>query len=93
MISEREVASIKVYDWIKAHPEYNAPWGVLESTSADRRYRSVTFGRARCLDAEVRIYSPKFVLVRWARGRQRDTTILKGEGAVDNAIRFIETEL
>lgn len=67
---------------------FNAPYGVLDSTGASpsgKKYKSITFGRARTLDAEVRIYGPSFIMIRTSRhGQQvfRDAT---------NAIDFIKT--
>lgn len=62
-----------VYEWARAGT-FNAPYGVLtsETTNKDgRKYRSVTFGRARTLDVEVRIYGPSFIMVRSSRHGQQ----------------------
>ena len=57
-----------VYDYIVNNPSFTAPYGVLtgEHTSKKdrRRYLSVTFGRARTLDATVEIYNRNFILLR-----------------------------
>lgn len=50
--------------------DFNAPYGVLTSTGTDTKgktYLSVTFGRARTLDVEVRIYNRGFMLLRSSR--------------------------
>ncbi len=47
---------------------FDAPYGIIGGLSKDKKYRSITFGVARALDAELRIYSPSFILVRWQGG-------------------------
>jgi len=47
---------------IQSNPGFNAPYGVLVSDHP--RYTSITFGRARTLDCEVRVYGPNFILFR-----------------------------
>jgi hypothetical protein len=57
-----------VYQFLKEHEHYyNAPYGVLTSAHTNtngRPYKSVTFGCARSLDAEVRIFNRNFILLR-----------------------------
>ena len=50
---------------------FSAPYGVLQGNQKDKKgktYRSVTFGIARTLDAEIRIYGANFILLRWNNG-------------------------
>jgi len=63
-MSPREQTANDLVAWLNADGNWNAPYGVLERISTDKRYRSVTFGKARTLDAEVRIYSPKYITLR-----------------------------
>jgi len=63
-MSPREQTATDLVEWLKNDGSWNAPYGVLEGVSTDKRFRSVTFGRARTLDAEVRIYSPKYITLR-----------------------------
>lgn len=45
---------------------FTAPYGILSGTAttkSGRKYKSITFGVARYLDAEVRYFSPNFILV------------------------------
>tara|TARA_R110000868_G_scaffold324272_4_gene585162 strand:- start:227 stop:487 length:261 start_codon:yes stop_codon:yes gene_type:complete len=59
----------KVVDFVKAG-SFSAPYGVLTSegkSKAGRPYLSVTFGRARTLDATVEIYNKSFIVVRSSR--------------------------
>ena len=49
---------------------FNAPYGVLTSSGISKNgkpHRSITFGRARTLDASIDIYSKNFILVRTSR--------------------------
>lgn len=82
---------IEVFDSIYAavnDTDFNAPYGVLDGTGVSpsgKKYKSITFGRARTLDAEVRIYGSSFIIIRTSRhGQQvfRDAT---------SAIDFIKT--
>lgn len=55
-----------LYDYIVGR-DFNAPYGVLTSehvNSKGRKYLSVTFGRARTLDATIEIYNRNFMLLR-----------------------------
>lgn len=68
---------------------FNAPYGVLDSVQTDskgKKYKSVTFGRARSLDVEVRIYNRNFMLVR--ASRYPDTKVFK---TVDGLMDFLKT--
>ncbi len=50
---------------------FNAPYGVLTGEQHNRKgikYLSITFGRARTLDATIEIYNQKFMLLRTSRG-------------------------
>jgi hypothetical protein len=58
-----------VYNWA-LEQSFNAPYGVLTGTHGSKRGRtvlSVTFGRARTLDATVEIYNSAFIVVRTSR--------------------------
>lgn len=58
-----------VYNWAQGQ-DFTAPYGVLQgehTNSKGRPYLSVTFGRARTLDATVQIYNRNFILVRTNR--------------------------
>ena len=62
-----------IESWAKAQ-NFNAPYGVLSGSHVNERgtkYLSVTFGRARTLDATVEIYNRNFLILRTSRhGRQ-----------------------
>ena len=50
--------------------DFNAPYGVLSGSHINTKgtkYLSVTFGRARTLDATVEIYNRNFIMVRTSR--------------------------
>lgn len=55
-----------VYNWALTQ-NFSAPYGVLSGTHTNKKgvkFLSVTFGRARTLDATVEIYNRNFMLVR-----------------------------
>ena len=56
-----------VYNWACGRQDFTAPYGVLAGEHTTRfgtPYKSVTFGRARTLDATVEIYNRNFIVVR-----------------------------
>lgn len=58
-----------VYEWA-CSKNFTAPYGVLTGEFTSRKglkYRAVTFGRARTLDATVEIYNRKFIVLRTSR--------------------------
>lgn len=58
-----------IYTWA-AKQEFTAPYGVLtgeHTNKKGRKFLSVTFGRARTLDATVEIYNQNFMLLRTNR--------------------------
>ena len=63
-----------VYNWACGRQDFTAPYGVLAGEHTTRfgtPYKSVTFGRARTLDATVEIYNRNFMILRTSRhGRQ-----------------------
>lgn len=60
----------KIESWAKGK-NFTAPYGVLtgehQNKKNGRKYLSVTFGRARTLDATVEIYNKNFIVVRTNR--------------------------
>lgn len=64
-MSERSNIANRIAAEIQKEPRFNAPFGVLTHRAEGGRYYGVTFGRARILDAEVRVYGPKFIIIRW----------------------------
>jgi hypothetical protein len=58
-----------IESWAQAK-NFNAPYGVLTGNHTSKngtKYKSVTFGRARSLDATVEIYNRNFIIVRTSR--------------------------
>lgn len=58
-----------IYTWA-AKQDFTAPYGVLtgkHTNKKGRKFLSVTFGRARTLDATVEIYNQNFMLLRTNR--------------------------
>ncbi len=58
-----------VYEWALTK-NFTAPYGVLEgefTSKKGKKYKAVTFGRARTLDATVEIYNRNFIVVRTSR--------------------------
>jgi len=58
-----------VYEWA-CSKNFTAPYGVLTGEYTSKKgtkYRAVTFGRARTLDATVEIYNRNFLILRTSR--------------------------
>lgn len=57
-----------VYSYLTARGhEFDAPYGILQGEHTNKKgtkYKSVTFGRARKLDATVEIYNRNFIVLR-----------------------------
>lgn len=63
MSESREQAQERIYQWASKYADrFTAPYGIL--TGKHDKYLSVAFGIARALDVEVRIYSPRWLLLR-----------------------------
>ena len=59
-----------VYAYARERQDFTAPYGVLQGEHVNRKgkkYKSVTFGRARTLDATVEIYNRNFIILRTSR--------------------------
>lgn len=59
----------QIYQWA-CSKDFTAPYGVLTGSQINRQGRqflTVTFGRARTLDATVEIYSDSFILLKTSR--------------------------
>lgn len=58
-----------IYNWAMEQ-NFTAPYGVLTGSHTNkkgRKYLSVTFGRARTLDASVNIYNRNFIVLQTSR--------------------------
>lgn len=58
-----------VYNWAVSQ-NFTAPYGVLSGEHVNKKgtkFRAVTFGRARTLDATVEIYNRNFMILRTSR--------------------------
>ena len=56
-----------VYTYACNRKDFTAPYGVLEgehTNSKGTKFKYVTFGRARTLDATVEIYNRNFIILR-----------------------------
>ena len=56
-----------VYAYAKGRSDFTAPYGVLQGEHVNKKgtkYKSVTFGRSRSLDATVDIYNKNFMILR-----------------------------
>lgn len=62
-----------IESWAKSR-NFSAPYGILTGTHTNKRgvkYQSITFGRARTLDATVEVYNRNFMILRTSRhGRE-----------------------
>jgi len=66
-MSPREEVQNELIDTL-ACLELNQVYGILSDKHIDKKgksYRSLTFCRAKSVDGEIRIYSPKFIMVRY----------------------------
>ena len=70
-MSDREELAGRVETFLHEQGVFDAPYGILARKHASGKYREITFGRARFLDATVRVYTPKYIMVKW-RGRHRN---------------------
>lgn len=76
-----------IYQWALTK-NFSAPYGVLSSEHTNKKgkkYKAVTFGRARTLDAEVEIYNRNFIVVKTNR---HDLQVFKD---YDSLMQFLET--
>lgn len=58
-----------IESWAKSR-NFSAPYGILtgeHTNKSGRKYLSITFGRARTLDATVEIYNRNFMILRTSR--------------------------
>lgn len=65
-----------IVEWAKTK-NFTAPYGILSGEFTNKKgvkYKSVTFGRARTLDATVEIYNRNFMILRTSR---YDTEVFK----------------
>lgn len=70
-MSEREQLQQRITAWLTARRDtFSAPYGVLDSVRKLRRgaVRTITFGRARTLDANLTIWSPTNMTLQTNRG-------------------------
>jgi len=74
-----------LYQWAKAK-DFNAPYGVLTGEHVNkkgRKYLSITFGRARTLDATVEIYNRNFMILRT---NVHGSTVFNGLDTLEEAL-------
>lgn len=76
-----------IYQWALTK-NFTAPYGILTSEHVNKKgkkYKAVTFGRARTLDATVEIYNRNFIVVKTSR---HDLQVFKD---YDLLMQFLET--
>ena len=61
-MSEREELMGRIVEFCGANG-LNEVYGIIEANVG--KYRSLTICKARILDGEIKIYSPKFIQVKW----------------------------
>lgn len=67
MTSPREQIQNDLVDFLN-EGNWTAPYGILTGLQATKnggKYRSITFGRARSLDAEICIFGESYILLKW----------------------------
>jgi hypothetical protein len=78
-----------VYEWARNNETLTAPYGVLTSEHVNKKgkpYRSVTFGRARTLDATVEIYNRNFIILKTSR---TGSTVLKSYNELERELEIL----
>lgn len=88
MNSQEIQFSVYSYLTSRGH-EFDAPYGILQGEHTNpkgTKYKSVTFGRARKLDATVEIYNRKFILLRTSR---TGSTVYKDFDSLIEALRSL----
>ena len=78
-IADRSLIIESIESWLRENGTFDAPFGILSSVSPDKRYRSVAFGRAAVLDAEIRVYGTSFITLRY---RSADRTLPRTDHTV-----------
>lgn len=63
-MSPREDVAQELFETIK-FGGLDEVYGASKGRSADNKCWEVTFCKARVLDGVIRVYSPKFILVKW----------------------------
>ena len=66
MMNSQEISNA-VYNYALSRSDFTAPYGVLQGEHINKKgtkFKSVTFGRARTLDATVDIYNRNFIILR-----------------------------
>lgn len=77
-----------IYDWAVSK-DFTAPYGVLTGSHTNKKgtkYLSVTFGRARTLDATVEIYNRNFMILRTSRS---DNQVFKSVADLQQALNTL----
>jgi len=68
-----------VLNYVSSKNDFNAPYGVLSGNHVNgkgHKFKSVTFGRSRTLDATVEIYNSKFMILKSSvQGKQVFTDV------------------
>lgn len=68
MTSPREQLQNDLVAYLEGRGNLNAPYGILtglRTNSKGGKFREITFGKSRTLDATVQIHGPKFFVFRW----------------------------
>lgn len=78
----------RVRDWAQSK-QFTAPYGVLTGSHVNpkgTKYLSVTFGRARTLDATVEIYNRNFMILRTSRNGSQ---VFKNLNELEQALNLL----
>lgn len=94
-MSAREELAGRIETFLRDLGTFNAPYGVLSGKHTSGTYREITFGRARWLDATVRVYGPQFLMVKWrgsirSEGGVSGSTIFKGPKAEQELFDYLK---
>ena len=94
-MSLREELSNRIEAYLREQPTFNAPYGVLSHKHASGAYREITFGRARWLDASIRVYGLQYIMIKWdgtirSEGGRRGGYVFKGPRAEQALMDYLQ---
>jgi hypothetical protein len=67
-ISPREQIQNELVSYLNDRGNINAPYGILTGMRTNKvggKFREITFGKSRTLDATIQIHGDKFFVFRW----------------------------
>lgn len=91
-ISPREQIQNELVSYLEGRGDMSAPYGILTGMRTNKvggKFREITFGRARTLDATIQIHGTNFFVFRW-QGFVRNMTGRDGSTSFTNLEELYE---